>query len=66
MLNHNFKVGDIVHLNFDPEILMMVLGFTQSGQIHVMYRKSKLKRCCDNYGYRSFAPQMLTLVKKKN
>lgn len=61
MQRHKFKVGDVVHLNSSPKILMTVYKFTPNGQIFVMYEKPRFKNCFD---YRTLFPEMLTLVKK--
>jgi hypothetical protein len=63
MQNHKFKIGDVVYLNSNPEILWTVYGITESGKIAVQYKRPPSKFSYE-YGVQSFPPEMLTLVKK--
>ncbi len=55
MHTHKFKLGDIVHLNSNPEIKMTVYGFTISGQVAVTYFRNRIRTTSN------FSSEILTL-----
>ncbi|SIT03993.1 hypothetical protein SAMN05421786_104241 [Chryseobacterium ureilyticum] len=65
MQNHKFKMGDAVYVTSNQKIQYTVNGVTPSGQISVESKRFTSKYG-SRYSLRSFPPEMLTLVKKKN
>ena len=43
MINHKFKVGDVVYLNSNPEIKMTILKVINNSQAVVIYFLLKIR-----------------------
>ena len=64
MLNHKFKVGDVVYVLSNQKIQYTVKKVTPCGQISV--ESMRFLKYGPRYSLRSFPKEMLILVKNKN